>query len=357
MASVEIQNVRKSYGAHETIKGVSATVPDGSFVVLVGPSGCGKSTLLRMIAGLEDITAGTISIDGRVVNDVEPKNRNIAMVFQNYALYPHMTIAENMGFSLRLAKVSKTEITSRVADAARILGLSDYLERYPRQLSGGQRQRVAMGRAIVRDPQVFLFDEPLSNLDAKLRVQMRAELKALHARLKTTTVYVTHDQIEAMTMAERIVIMRDGVVEQVGTPLDLYDHPDNIFVAGFIGSPAMNFLTGRIEAKGSATAFVSNTGTRLPIRDETVAGDTDGELVYGIRPEHFSLAGPGEGLEGEVVLIEPTGAETHLVVRLGGDEVAAIVRERVQANPGDAIRLACKPGASHLFSAATGRRL
>ena len=214
MASVEIRDVRKSYGAHETIKGVSVDVPDGSFVVLVGPSGCGKSTLLRMIAGLEEISAGTIKIGGKVVNDVEPKNRNIAMVFQNYALYPHMTIAENMGFSLRLAKKSKADIDARVVEAARILGLSDYLDRFPRQLSGGQRQRVAMGRAIVRDPQVFLFDEPLSNLDAKLRVQMRAELKDLHARLKTTTVYVTHDQIEAMTMADRIVIMRDGVVEQ-----------------------------------------------------------------------------------------------------------------------------------------------
>ncbi|HTN62345.1 MAG TPA: sn-glycerol-3-phosphate ABC transporter ATP-binding protein UgpC, partial [Devosia sp.] len=271
MASVEIQNVRKSYGTVETIKGVSVEVPDGAFVVLVGPSGCGKSTLLRMIAGLEDISGGTIKIGGRVINDVEPKNRDIAMVFQNYALYPHMTIAENMGFSLRLAKKSKAEITTRVTEAARILGLADYLDRFPKQLSGGQRQRVAMGRAIVRNPQVFLFDEPLSNLDAKLRVQMRAELKDIHHRLKTTTVYVTHDQIEAMTMADRIVVMRDGIVEQVGAPLELYDHPANMFVAGFIGSPAMNFITGRVKAENGKPVFVSNAGSRLPVTAEAAA--------------------------------------------------------------------------------------
>src|SRR5216683_8043444 len=242
MASVAIREVRKSFGTAEVIHGVDIAIDDGQFVVLVGPSGCGKSTLLRMIAGLENITAGEIRIGERVVNNMPPKERDIAMVFQNYALYPHMTVAANMGFSMRLRGAPKPEIEERVQRAADILGLGPYLDRFPRQLSGGQRQRVAMGRAIVRDPQVFLFDEPLSNLDAKLRVQMRTEIKALHQRLRTTSVYVTHDQVEAMTMADRIVVMHDGRVEQIGGPLDLYDNPANLFVAGFIGSPAMNFL-------------------------------------------------------------------------------------------------------------------
>src|SRR5690606_31635617 len=252
MAAVEIRNVAKSFGPTDIIRNINVEVPDGAFVVLVGPSGCGKSTLLRMIAGLEDIDKGEISIGGRVINDVEPKHRDIAMVFQNYALYPHMTIAENMGFSLRLARQSKAEINKRVAEAAGILGLTQYLDRYPRQLSGGQRQRVAMGRAIVRKPQVFLFDEPLSNLDAKLRVQMRTEIKELHQRLKTTSIYVTHDQIEAMTMADKIVVMHDGIVEQLGAPLELYDRPANTFVTTFIGSPAMNMLDGTIGADGAS---------------------------------------------------------------------------------------------------------
>src|SRR5438067_13633394 len=244
MASVGIRDVRKAFGPTQVIHGVDISIGDGEFVVLVGPSGCGKSTLLRMIAGLENITGGEIRIGERLVNNVPPKERDIAMVFQNYALYPHMTVGANMGFSLRLRNAPKSEIDARVMRAAEILGLQHLLERYPRQLSGGQRQRVAMGRAIVRDPQVFLFDEPLSNLDAKLRVAMRTELKELHQRLKTTSVYVTHDQIEAMTMADLIVVMRDGVVEQRGGPLELYDHPANLFVAGFIGSPAMNFVPG-----------------------------------------------------------------------------------------------------------------
>src|SRR6266481_731513 len=251
MASVGIRDVKKAFGATQVIHGVDITIGDGEFVVLVGPSGCGKSTLLRMIAGLENITGGEIRIGDRVVNNVPPKERDIAMVFQNYALYPHMTVAANMGFSLRLRGAPKAEIEQRVGGAADILGLGPLLGRYPRQLSGGQRQRVAMGRAIVRDPQVFLFDEPLSNLDAKLRVAMRIEIKELHQRLKTTTVYVTHDQIEAMTLADRIVVMHDGVVEQIGAPLELYDRPDNQFVAGFIGSPAMNFLQGAIRTNGS----------------------------------------------------------------------------------------------------------
>src|ERR1700716_3500928 len=264
MSSVQIRDVRKSFGNFEVLHGVSIPIEDGEFVVLVGPSGCGKSTLLRMLAGLENITSGTISIGDRVVNNVQPKERDIAMVFQNYALYPHMTVADNMGFSLKLRGASKEEIDRGVKRAAEILALTPLLDRYPRQLSGGPRQRVALGRALVRDPQGFLFDEPLSNLDAKLRVAMRTEIKELHQRLKTTTVYVTHDQIEAMTLADRIVVMHDGVVEQIGAPLELYDRPENIFVAGFIGSPAMNFLRGKVKSNGSA-GFDGPNGGQLPL--------------------------------------------------------------------------------------------
>src|SRR3954463_10031721 len=269
MAGVEIRNVRKAFGATQVIHGVSIDIVDGEFVILVGPSGCGKSTLLRMIAGLENISGGEIRIGDRVVNDVPPKERDIAMVFQNYALYPHMTVADNMAFSMKLRNAPKPEIEARVSKAANILGLEKLLDRYPRQLSGGQRQRVAMGRAIVRDPQVFLFDEPLSNLDAKLRVAMRTEIKELHQRLQTTTVYVTHDQIEAMTMADKIVVMHDGIVEQIGAPLELYDRPDNLFVAGFIGSPAMNFVSGRIEGG----KVVTQTGADLPLVNAPAASD------------------------------------------------------------------------------------
>src|ERR1700676_3259982 len=286
MASVAIRDVRKAFGAVQVIHGVDIAIDDGEFVVLVGPSGCGKSTLLRMIAGLENITGGEIRIGERVVNNVPPKERDIAMVFQNYALYPHMTVADNMSFSMRLRGAPKAEIDQRVKRAAEILGLSPLLERFPRQLSGGQRQRVAMGRAIVRDPQVFLFDEPLSNLDAKLRVQMRTEIKELHQRLRTTTVYVTHDQIEAMTMADKIVVMQDGVVEQAGLPLDLYDHPDNKFVAGFIGSPAMNFLYGELSMNGGQPWVETANGAKLPITTAPAASDGT-PVIYGIRPEHL----------------------------------------------------------------------
>src|SRR5450759_1578652 len=264
MASVQIKGVEKYFGGTHVIRGVDIEIEDGQFAVLVGPSGCGKSTLLRMIAGLEEISGGEIFIGGKVVNNMQPKERDIAMVFQNYALYPHMTVRDNMAFSLMLAKREQSVAAARFRRAAEILGLTDLLERYPRQLSGGQRQRVAMGRAIVRDPQVFLFDEPLSNLDAKLRVQMRTEIKELHQRLKTTTVYVTHDQIEAMTMADKIVVMHDGRVEQIGAPLELYDRPQNLFVAGFIGSPAMNFLPGTIRANGKLE-FEGPGGARLPL--------------------------------------------------------------------------------------------
>jgi multiple sugar transport system ATP-binding protein len=353
MASVQIRDVRKSFGDVEILHGVSVPIEDGQFVVLVGPSGCGKSTLLRMLAGLENITSGTISIGGRVVNQVHPKERDIAMVFQNYALYPHMTVAKNMGFSLMLRGASKSEIDTRVKKAASILGLMPLLERYPRQLSGGQRQRVAMGRAIVRDPQVFLFDEPLSNLDAKLRVAMRAEIKELHQRLKTTTVYVTHDQIEAMTMADKIVVMHDGQVEQMGAPLELYDKPANQFVAGFIGSPAMNFLDGKLSTNGSAYVQTA-VGSKLPLKTMP-QGSAGQDVVYGIRPEHFEL-GEG-GLNAEVVVVEPTGSETQVVARLDGHEIIAVFRERQNVKPGDKIPLRPRADAAHLFAKDTGKRI
>ena len=352
MASVAIREVRKSFGTAEVIHGVDIAIDDGQFVVLVGPSGCGKSTLLRMIAGLENITAGEIRIGERVVNHVPPKERDIAMVFQNYALYPHMTVAANMSFSLRLRGASKAETDMRVKRAAEILGLTHLLARYPRQLSGGQRQRVAMGRAIVRDPQVFLFDEPLSNLDAKLRVQMRTEIKELHQRLGTTTVYVTHDQIEAMTMADKIVVMHDGLVEQIGAPLELYDRPDNLFVAGFIGSPAMNFLRGAVRANGLAE-FEGPGGLRLPLA--APAGWNGRSIVCGIRPEHFALA--DDGAEAEIQVIEPTGSELQVVAKLGGEDIIAVFRERHQFKPGDKIRLKPDPRLVHLFDAESGKRL
>jgi multiple sugar transport system ATP-binding protein len=353
MASVDIVNVRKSYGAQEVIHGVSASIVDGEFVTLVGPSGCGKSTLLRMIAGLESITSGDIKIDSRIVNHLPPKDRDIAMVFQNYALYPHKTVAENMGFALKLRHASKSEIETRVRRAADILDVAPYLSRYPRQLSGGQRQRVAMGRAIVRDPKVFLFDEPLSNLDAKLRVQMRAEIKELHQRLKTTTIYVTHDQVEAMTMADRIVVMRDGIVEQAGLPLELYDRPANLFVAGFIGSPAMNLLKGVIRLNGKPS-FVTEDGASLPLISAP-AGSDGRPCVYGIRPEHLTLGG-GEA-NAEVTVIEPTGSETQVFAKIGASKIVGVFRERVSARPGERIAVTPEPQLVHLFDSATGNRL
>src|SRR3954465_15223344 len=353
MASVGIRDVKKAFGTTHVIHGVNVAIEDGEFVILVGPSGCGKSTLLRMIAGLENITGGEIRIGERVVNNVPPKERDIAMVFQNYALYPHMTVAANMGFSLKLRRADKSEIDSRVHRAAEILGLMPLLERFPRQLSGGQRQRVAVGRAIVRDPQVFLFDEPLSNLDAKLRVAMRTEIKELHQRLKTTTVYVTHDQIEAMTMADKIVVMHDGIVEQIGTPLELYDRPDNQFVAGFIGSPAMNFLKGTVKSNGSAS-FEGPNGVKLPLG--AVPANSEGRpAVYGIRPEHFGIADDGAEAEGQVV--EPTGSELQIAAKLGGDDIIAVFRERHDFKPGDKIRLKPDPRLAHLFDEPSGKRL
>jgi multiple sugar transport system ATP-binding protein len=338
MASVAIRGVNKAFGPIHVIHDVNIDIGDGEFVVLVGPSGFGS---------------GEIRISDRVVNNLPPKERDTAMVFQNYALYPHMTVADNMAFSMRLRGASRPQIAERVNRAAEILGLTAYLERYPRQLSGGQRQRVAMGRAIVRDPKVFLFDEPLSNLDAQLRVQMRIEIKALHQRLKTTTIYVTHDQIEAMTMADKIVVMHDGRVEQIGAPLELYDRPSNLFVAGFIGSPAMNFFHGTIRMNGKAE-FDGPGGVRLPLDGQPHV--TDGKAaVYGVRPENFTLA--ADGVEAEIQVVEPTGSETQLVAKIGGQEVLAVFRERHQFKPGDHVRL--KPDARlvHLFDRATGQRL
>ncbi|ESY80869.1 sugar ABC transporter ATP-binding protein [Mesorhizobium sp. LNHC221B00] len=356
MASVEIDNVLKSYAGHAVLHGVSVKIPDGQFVVLVGPSGCGKSTLLRMIAGLEDISGGTISIGGKVVNNLPPKQRDISMVFQNYALYPHMTVAENMAFSMTLAKAPKAEKDERVAKAAEILGLTPLLDRYPRQLSGGQRQRVAMGRSIVRNPQVFLFDEPLSNLDAKLRVAMRAEIKALHQRLRTTTVYVTHDQIEAMTMADQIVVLNNGRVEQIGTPLDLYDHPVNMFVATFIGSPSMNIISGVVARDNGAPVVRTADGTPLPVGSAFSA--PDGKPVqYGFRPEHLSVCAPGKGTAALVGVVEPMGSETQVHLTIGGEPAVAVFRDRIGARPGETLFVAPDIAKLNLFDAETGQAL
>jgi len=358
MAAVQIRRVEKYFGATHIIRGVDIDMEDGQFTVLVGPSGCGKSTLLRMIAGLEEISGGEILIGGRVVNNMMPKERDIAMVFQNYALYPHMTVRDNMAFSLMLARQPKALADERVRKAADILGLNDLLDRFPRQLSGGQRQRVAMGRCIVRDPQVFLFDEPLSNLDAKLRVQMRTEIKELHQRLKTTSVYVTHDQIEAMTMADKIVVMRDGVVEQTGSPLEVYDRPANQFVAGFIGSPAMNFLPGVLKRSGSDARVEFADGMSLPAPASAGATGQDGQkVIYGTRPEHIDLAAGNDGVVTEVVVVEPTGADTQVFTKMAGVEVTSVFRDRHAFRPGEMIRLRPDPARAHLFDAASGVRL
>ena len=350
MASVQVSGIEKHFGGTHVIRGVDIEVADGEFCVLVGPSGCGKSTLLRMIAGLEDADEGEISIGSRVVNEVPPKDRDIAMVFQNYALYPHMSVRENMSFALSLARQPKREIAQRVDRAAGILGLGPYLDRFPRQLSGGQRQRVAMGRAIVRNPQVFLFDEPLSNLDAKLRVQMRAEIRELHQRLKATSIYVTHDQTEAMTMADKIVVLRGGTVEQAGAPLELYDRPANTFVATSIGSPAMNLLPGTVRAE--RVQLDGGAALSLPMGHRAQEGQ---KVLYGIRPEHCALG--GTGLPAEVVVVEPTGADTQLYCRFGGQDVTVTVRDRSDCVPGERIVLAPDRARALLFDADSGRRL
>jgi multiple sugar transport system ATP-binding protein len=349
MGSVALRNIRKSYGAVEVLHGIDLDIRDGEFTVLVGPSGCGKSTLLRSIAGLETISGGDIAIDDTVINTLAPKERDIAMVFQNYALYPHMSVARNMAFSLRLAREPKAEIDRKVQAAAEILDLTPLLDRYPRQLSGGQRQRVAMGRAIVRDPKVFLFDEPLSNLDAKLRVQMRSEIKELHQRLKTTTIYVTHDQIEAMTMADKIVVMRGGHVEQIGTPLELYDSPASIFVAGFIGSPAMNF----VPAQAAGPRLLTETGA--PLGEAPVPLADGRRVTAGFRPEDIRLS--DTGIPAKVALIEPTGAETQLTLRTGTESIIMTTRDRVTQTPGDTVHLSITPGKLHVFDPETEHAL
>ena len=355
MASVTIAQVKKRFGTVDVLHGVDISIADGSFTVLVGPSGCGKSTLLRMIAGLEQISSGDVSIGTQRVNDLQPKQRDIAMVFQNYALYPHMTVRQNMAFSLMLAKLSEADIESKVARAAGILGLGELLQRYPRQLSGGQRQRVAMGRAIVRDPQVFLFDEPLSNLDAKLRVAMRTEIKELHQRLKTTSIYVTHDQIEAMTMGDQIVVMKDGRIEQTGSPLELYDHPANLFVAGFIGSPAMNFLPGTLRRNAADAMVELADGTRLPAPPGS-AGSDGQPVIFGTRPEHLALSSE-QGIPTEVAVVEPTGADTFVVCRHQGRELSVVFHDRHAFEPGSTIHLQPDAKRAHLFDAGSGRRL
>jgi len=348
MGTVAIRSVRKNYGPLEVIHGVSLDIADGEFVALVGPSGCGKSTLLRMIAGLEDITDGEIAIGDRVVNDVVPKDRDIAMVFQNYALYPHMNVRDNMGFALRQRRLPRAEIDARVMDAARILGLEQLLDRKPRALSGGQRQRVAMGRAIVRQPNVFLFDEPLSNLDAKLRVQMRSELKELHQRLGVTTVYVTHDQIEAMTLADRVVVMNGGIVEQMGPPLELYDRPVSLFVAAFIGSPPMNFLEGFVD-RGDTFLLDDGASLTLPI---PVPGED--RVTIGVRPEHLSLA--SAGWPAVVSVIEPTGSETQITARMGNHVIRVLIRGRTEVIPGETIHLTARAADVHVFDTRSGQR-
>jgi multiple sugar transport system ATP-binding protein len=362
--SLELAGVCKSFGAVETVRNVDLAVARGEFIVIVGPSGCGKSTLLRMIAGLEGVSEGEIRINGRRVNDVPPKDRDIAMVFQSYALYPHMTVAENMGFALRLRGEPRTEIAAKVDQAAQLLGLETYLDRFPRQLSGGQRQRVAIGRSIVRDPELFLFDEPLSNLDAKMRVQMRTEIKTLHQRLGNTMIYVTHDQIEAMTMADRIVVMRGGEVMQIGRPLELYDLPANLFIAQFIGSPAMNLYDGRIEAG----MFRWGEGTALALPPG--AAQHEGRAVkLGVRPEHFQLvSGDVPGLPGTVRVVEPTGTDIMLTVDTPAGEAMILYREALPGQVGEGVRRETRPYAPgeqvvlsprhvHLFDAASGARL
>ncbi len=346
MATVSLKSLVKRYGDTPVIHGIDLAVGDGEFVVLVGPSGCGKSTTLRMIAGLEEISGGTVEIGGRVVNDLEPKDRNIAMVFQNYAIYPHMTVRKNIGFGLRTSKLPRADKERRIAEVAALLGMTDYLDRKPAALSGGQRQRVAIGRAMVRDPAVFLFDEPLSNLDAQLRTQMRLEIKKLHQRVRSTIVFVTHDQVEAMTMADRIVIMKDGHIMQVGTPAEVYHEPANTFVAQFIGAPSMNLMPGR-AAGGTVTL---DSGGQVP-----APAAAQGAVRVGIRPEDLRPAPAGDGLlRGRVTVAEPLGAGTLLYVDVGGTEVIATGPGRGAPGPGTEIGLSPTPGAIHVFDIATG---
>lgn len=359
MASVVLNNVTKAWGDVVVSDAIDLTIAEGEFVVFVGPSGCGKSTLLRMIAGLEEITGGTVAINEKDVTDVEPKLRDIAMVFQSYALYPQMSVRENMGFALKMAKLPKAEINRKVEDAAELLGLGVLLDRLPKDLSGGQRQRVAMGRAIVRNPQVFLFDEPLSNLDAKLRTQVRGEIRELHRRLKTTSVYVTHDQIEAMTMGQMIVVLRDGRIEQVGTPLELYDRPANLFVAGFIGSPEINQLKGEIVIAGDETLLrlADDSHLRLPAGLQVQVGQ---KVVYAIRPEQVNVVGENEqhgALQATITAIENTGSDMQLFCNTGGGAFTSVFKQRLAVQEGETVWLQPKLAGIHIFDAASGLRV
>ena len=353
MSQITLRNVNKRYGAVPVLNDISLDIADGEFVVLVGPSGCGKSTLLRMIAGLEDITSGEIEIGGRIVNTLPAKQRGLAMVFQSYALYPHMSVADNMSFALKLAGVPKAEIRTRVEEAAHILGLEKLLGRLPRELSGGQRQRVAMGRAIVRNPTAFLFDEPLSNLDAKLRVKMRSEIKKLHQRLGKTMIYVTHDQTEAMTLADRIVVLRDGDIAQVGTPLDVYRNPGDTFVAGFIGSPEINLLPAT-SLGPEARAVALADGTHLPLPDSLPLPEGT-PVTYGLRPQHIGIA--ASGLPGEIVLIEPTGDSQELGVRIGSHEISVVLHDSRPLSPGQQVFLALDADKAVVFDTDSGKRV
>jgi multiple sugar transport system ATP-binding protein len=365
MADVRITDLHKRFGAVHAVKGISLHIRDGEFTVLVGPSGCGKSTLLRTIAGLEEITDGEIAIGGEVVNDVRPRDRDVAMVFQDYALYPHMTVEQNIGFGLRARRMPRAEIGARVNQAATMLGITQFLSRYPRQLSGGQRQRVAIGRAIVRNPRLFLFDEPLSNLDAQLRDDMRSEIKRLHRDIATTMVYVTHDQIEAMTLADRIVLMKDGIIEQAGAPLDLFERPATRFVAGFLGSPKMNFVGGRVVLDGSGAAFApAGGGELLPIPPERARNMVDGAAItIGFRPEHVSRSvseTPRRGavrVEAEIELLQPTGSRTFATFRLGGSPILAELGAHDAGSVGERMPLDINLARATYFDAATDRSI
>ncbi len=358
MAVVELRNISKVYEniTQKAANNINLKIADREFIVLVGPSGCGKTTTLRMIAGLEEITEGELLIDGKIVNDIPPKDRDIAMVFQNYALYPHMSVYDNMAFGLKMRKFPKAEIDARVREAAAILGIGDYLERKPKELSGGQRQRVAVGRAIVRKPKVFLFDEPLSNLDAKLRVQMRAELSRLHNRLEATMIYVTHDQIEAMTMADRIVVMNNGLIQQTGGPLELYNNPANRFVAGFIGSPPMNFIESGISCR-DGRCFIETDDFRLEIPPSFAE---KGRICYGIRPENLIVRKPREGepyINGTVDVVEPLGDETHIYVNSGKIKLLARISSDIKIHPDENVTLVPDMKKSAYFDADTGSAL
>jgi multiple sugar transport system ATP-binding protein len=353
MAAVQLSGIYKRYGDTQVVHGIDLNIDDGEFVVLVGPSGCGKSTLMRMVAGLEEISGGELTIGGTRANSLPPQQRNISMVFQSYALYPHLSVYDNIAFGPRIRKESTTSFKPRIEAAAKMLNLSGYLDRLPRALSGGQRQRVAMGRAVVREPSLFLFDEPLSNLDAKLRVQMRTEIKALHQRLKNTVIYVTHDQIEAMTMADRIVVMNAGRIEQMGRPLELYDRPANLFVASFLGSPSMNFAAGEVVSTANGIALKLDDGVQIPLPGANV--QPGAKITLGVRPEHIEAA--SEGIPMDVEVTEPTGAETHLYGKIGGAAWCVTTRQRASYEPGQRVLVRFPEQHMHLFDTESGHRL